>query len=187
MLADPEKLERICLNLLFNALKFTAANGHVNFSALKTDGWLAIEVRDSGMGIPADQLPHIFNRFWQADTSSQRKFQGMGIGLALVKELAEVQGGGVSADSIVGKGTTMTVKLPYIVPVSNATLVSPAPPSVRLPMQMTGRPASTGIALAMRLRPAQRRHLASRQRTPSRNPGSPQATLFAMGVSAMCE
>jgi signal transduction histidine kinase len=63
-------------------------------------------------GHPADQLPHIFSRFWQADTSSQRKFQGMGIGLALVKELAEVQGGSVSADSEVGKGTTMTVKLP---------------------------------------------------------------------------
>jgi signal transduction histidine kinase len=114
VLADPEKLERICLNLLFNALKFTAANGHVNFSALKTDGWLAIEVRDSGMGIPADQLPHIFNRFWQADTSSQRKFQGMGIGLALVKELAEAQGGNVVAVSEVGKGTTMTVNIPLL-------------------------------------------------------------------------
>ena len=114
VLADPEKLERICLNLLFNALKFTAANGRVSFSAIKHDGWLAIEVSDSGMGIPADQLPHIFNRFWQADTSSQRKFQGMGIGLALVKELAEVQGGNVVATSEVGKGTTMTVNLPLL-------------------------------------------------------------------------
>lgn len=112
VLADPEKLERICLNLLFNALKFTAAGGRVVFSAEKDGGWLVIEVCDSGMGIPDDQLPHIFNRFWQADTSSQRKFQGMGIGLALVKELAEVQGGSVSASSVVGKGTTMTVKLP---------------------------------------------------------------------------
>ncbi len=112
VLADPEKLERICLNLLFNAVKFTASGGRVDFTAAKEDGWLVVEVRDSGMGIPADQLPHIFNRFWQADTSSQRKFQGMGIGLALVKELAEVQGGSVNATSVVGKGTTMTVKLP---------------------------------------------------------------------------
>ncbi|MFO1482372.1 MAG: ATP-binding protein [Verrucomicrobiaceae bacterium] len=112
VMTDPDKLERICLNLLFNAVKFTAAGGHVSLSASKDDGWLVVEVRDTGMGIPADQLPHIFNRFWQADTSSQRKFQGMGIGLALVKELAEVQGGSVSAGSEVGKGTTMTIKLP---------------------------------------------------------------------------
>ena len=112
VLGDPEKMERICLNLLFNALKFTAANGSVSFSAMKSDGWLTIEVRDTGMGIPADQLQHIFNRFWQADTSSRRKFQGMGIGLALVKELSEVQGGNVVTTSEVGRGTTMTVNLP---------------------------------------------------------------------------
>ncbi|MBE2286316.1 MAG: response regulator [Prosthecobacter sp.] len=116
VMADPEKLERICLNLLFNALKFTAAGGRVSFGADAEDGWLVIEVRDTGMGIPATQLPHIFNRFWQADTSSQRKFQGMGIGLALVKELAEVQGGSVSAESEVGRGTSMTVKIPLRLP-----------------------------------------------------------------------
>lgn len=109
---DSDKLERIGLNLLFNALKFTAAGGRVEINASQQDAWLKIEVSDTGMGIPADQLPHVFNRFWQADTSSQRKFQGMGIGLALVKELAEVQGGDVSAESEVGKGTTMTVRLP---------------------------------------------------------------------------
>lgn len=113
VMTDPEKMERICLNLLFNALKFTAAGGRVELNASEQDGqWLVIEVRDTGMGIPAEQLPHIFSRFWQADTSSQRKFQGMGIGLALVKELAEVQGGSVVVTSEVGKGTTMTVMLP---------------------------------------------------------------------------
>lgn len=119
VMADPDKLERICLNLLFNALKFTAAGGRVSFSAIHDGDSFLIEVRDTGMGIPADQLPHIFSRFWQADTSSQRKFQGMGIGLALVKELAEVQGGGVSAASEVGKGTIMTVKLPLVTPETN--------------------------------------------------------------------
>lgn len=112
VLIDPEKLERICLNLLFNALKFTPAGGVVELIATRTSEWLQIDVRDTGMGIAADQLPHIFNRFWQADTSSQRKFQGLGIGLALVKELTTAQGGQVSASSTPGKGTTMTVRLP---------------------------------------------------------------------------
>ncbi len=112
IITDSEKLERICLNLIFNALKFTAASGRVEIKAYQQGEWLTIEVSDTGMGIPDEQLPNIFNRFWQADTSSQRKFQGMGIGLALVKELAEVQGGRVSAKSEVNAGTTMTVLLP---------------------------------------------------------------------------
>ena len=113
VMVDPEKVERICLNLLFNAIKFTAAGGFVEFSAIRDDDWLVIEVRDTGMGIAPEHLPHLFTRFFQADTSSQRKFQGMGIGLALVKELAEVQGGSVGATSELGKGTVMTVKLPF--------------------------------------------------------------------------
>ena len=113
VLVDPEKVERICLNLLFNALKFTAAGGFVEFSAVRDGPWLVLEVRDTGMGISPENLQHLFTRFFQADTSSQRKFQGMGIGLALVKELAEVQGGSVGATSELGKGTVMTVKLPF--------------------------------------------------------------------------
>jgi signal transduction histidine kinase len=113
VMVDPEKVERICLNLLFNAIKFTAAGGFVEFSAVRDDKWLVLEVRDTGMGISPENLQHLFTRFFQADTSSQRKFQGMGIGLALVKELAEVQGGSVGATSELGKGTVMTVKLPF--------------------------------------------------------------------------
>jgi signal transduction histidine kinase len=113
VMVDPEKVERICLNLLFNAIKFTAAGGFVEFSAIRDEAWLVLEVRDTGMGISPENLPHLFTRFFQADTSSQRKFQGMGIGLALVKELAEVQGGSVGATSELGKGTVMTVRLPF--------------------------------------------------------------------------
>jgi signal transduction histidine kinase len=111
-MADGEKLERICLNLLFNALKFTPSGGTVEFNAVPEDGFVRLEVRDSGVGISPEHLPHVFNRFWQADTSSQRKYQGMGIGMALVKELAEAHGGGVEATSEVGRGTVMTVRLP---------------------------------------------------------------------------
>lgn len=113
VMADSEKLERICLNLLFNALKFTPAAGTVTFKAAHEDNWLRLEVQDTGVGIAPEQLPNIFTRFWQADTSSQRKYQGMGIGLALVKEIAEAHGGSVTATSERGKGTTMSVLLPF--------------------------------------------------------------------------
>lgn len=127
VMTDPEKLERITLNLIFNALKFTAASGRVDFTARAEDEWMIIEVKDTGMGIKPEQLPYIFGRFWQADTSSQRKFQGMGIGLGLVKELVEIQGGSVSAASEMGKGTTMTVKLPLKHP-DHAVLAEAEPP-----------------------------------------------------------
>src|SRR5882724_8055319 len=113
VLADSDKLERILLNLLFNALKFTPAGGKVEVKAERENGELVLQVSDTGTGISEEQLPFIFDRFWQADTSSQRKYRGVGIGLALVKELVEVQDGSVTVTSAIGKGTQFTVRLPY--------------------------------------------------------------------------
>ena len=113
VLADSDKLERILLNLLFNALKFTPAGGKVEVKAKRENSELLLQVSDTGTGISDEQLPFIFDRFWQADTSSQRKYRGVGIGLALVKELVEVQGGNVTATSEIGKGTQFIVRLPY--------------------------------------------------------------------------
>ncbi|MGB7769291.1 MAG: ATP-binding protein, partial [Verrucomicrobiia bacterium] len=125
--ADSDKLEKVVLNLLFNALKFTPEGGHVELRAEKRTGSsapanptangqneeLAIVVSDTGIGIAEKNLPFVFDRFWQADGSAQRKFQGMGIGLALVKELTEMMHGTVAVESEEGKGTTFTVRLPY--------------------------------------------------------------------------
>jgi signal transduction histidine kinase len=111
--ADRDKLEKIVLNLVFNALKFTPSGGRVSLRAEKQDGEFVITVADTGMGISEKNLPHVFDRFWQADGSSKRKYQGVGIGLALVKELVEIQGGQVTVQSQEGKGTTFTVRLPY--------------------------------------------------------------------------
>ena len=116
VLADRDKLEKIVLNLVFNALKFTPAGGSVELRAEKQDEQFVLIVKDTGMGISEKNLPNVFSRFWQADDSSRRKYQGVGIGLALVKELVEVQEGKVSVASQEGKGTTFTVRLPYAKP-----------------------------------------------------------------------
>jgi signal transduction histidine kinase len=113
VLADRDKLEKIVLNLVFNALKFTPAGGRVELRALKENGEFVIVVSDTGVGIAEKNLPFVFDRFWQADGSSKRKFQGVGIGLALVKELTEFQGGKVTVRSQEGKGATFTVRFPY--------------------------------------------------------------------------
>jgi signal transduction histidine kinase len=113
VLADRDKLEKIVLNLVFNALKFTPSGGRVELRAEKQEDRLVLIVADTGMGISEKNLPHVFDRFWQADGSSKRKYQGVGIGLALVKELVEIQGGEVTVESKEGAGTTFRVRLPY--------------------------------------------------------------------------
>jgi signal transduction histidine kinase len=141
LLADRDKLEKIVLNLLFNALKFTPAGGRVELRADQEDPEWVLRVSDTGMGISEKNLPHVFSRFWQADDSSRRKFQGMGIGLALVKELVEVKGGKVSVASQEGQGTTFTIRLPYLkAPPPSA---APAEPSSSVPAsQPSGGAAS---------------------------------------------
>jgi signal transduction histidine kinase len=125
ILADRDKLDKIVLNLVFNALKFTPAGGRVELRAERREDKFVLAVIDTGMGISQENLEHVFDRFWQADGSSKRKFQGMGIGLALVRELVEIQGGEVTVESQEGKGTTFTVTLPY----EPATAVQPPPPA----------------------------------------------------------
>jgi signal transduction histidine kinase len=128
VMADRDKLEKILLNLLFNSLKFTPANGRVWLRAEKKDDFFILSVKDTGVGIAEKSLPFVFDRFWQEDGSSKRKFQGVGIGLALVKELTETMGGLVSVESQLGKGATFTVRLPFEKAEASALAVSPANP-----------------------------------------------------------
>ncbi|HTI69204.1 MAG TPA: ATP-binding protein [Candidatus Limnocylindria bacterium] len=110
--ADTDKLEKVFLNLLFNAVKFTSAGGKIELVGRLEDGEAIFEVVDTGVGIPSEQLAYVFERFWQGDSSPQRKYQGAGIGLALVRELVQAHGGRVEASSSPGVGTTMRVRLP---------------------------------------------------------------------------
>jgi signal transduction histidine kinase len=112
ILLDRDKFDKILLNLVINAIKFTPSGGTIEVKVTVVKNRLRLEVEDSGVGIPPEVLPRIFERFWQVDTSSTRKFQGAGIGLALVRSLSEAMDGSVKVDSKLGHGTVFTVELP---------------------------------------------------------------------------
>jgi signal transduction histidine kinase len=86
-MVDRDKFDKIVLNLVVNAIKFTPAGGNIEVRTVEENGRLKLSVADTGVGIPPDVLPRIFERFWQVDNSSTRKFQGAGIGLSLVRSL----------------------------------------------------------------------------------------------------
>lgn len=113
---DPQKLLNILSNLLSNALKFTPAGGKIEVQTMIVQAGyqevFRIIVADNGAGIPEEKLPHIFDRFYQADDSATRRAEGTGIGLALTKELVNLMGGAIEANSCEGEGTTLAVELP---------------------------------------------------------------------------
>jgi signal transduction histidine kinase/DNA-binding response OmpR family regulator len=117
---DPEKLEEVIFNLLSNAVKFTPAGGKITIMAQKNptkeanfpSGWLEISVYDTGPGIPMEQLAHIFNRFYQSDSTCEHHQKGSGIGLAIVKELVNLHHGQIAVHSREGEGTKFIIRLP---------------------------------------------------------------------------
>jgi two-component system, OmpR family, sensor histidine kinase BaeS len=111
VLADPRWLHQVVTNLLTNALKFTPVGGRVTISTFRDAADRVLQVTDTGTGIPADELPHIFERFWRG-RQAQQTASGSGIGLAIAAELAEAHGGRVAASSEPGRGTRMTLTLP---------------------------------------------------------------------------
>jgi signal transduction histidine kinase/PAS domain-containing protein len=108
---DRELWEKIVFNLLSNAFKFTF-DGEIEVSTQETNGGVELAVTDTGIGIPEDDLPHLFERFYRVKDARGRTFEGSGIGLALVQELAKQHGGTVRVKSEVGRGSTFTVTLP---------------------------------------------------------------------------
>ncbi len=110
---DPRRLQQIIWNLLSNAVKFTAEGGRVELSLTRRDPWISLAVSDTGQGIAPQFLPYVFDRFRQSDSSSTRRYGGLGLGLALVRHLTELHGGTVRATSDgEGQGATFTVELP---------------------------------------------------------------------------
>ncbi|MDX1671820.1 MAG: ATP-binding protein [Balneolaceae bacterium] len=110
LMGDPQQLERVVRNLVSNALKFTPEKGRVGVYLSETDENLELAVEDTGRGIPEEELPHIFDRFYQTKNSSEIMDRGTGIGLALVKEIIDLHDGTVDVTSKYGEGTTFTVQ-----------------------------------------------------------------------------
>ena len=110
--ADRVRLQQILLNLLSNAVKFTPKNGRVRVSVQSIDSRVEIAVADTGLGIDAVFLPHVFNRFSQRDSSSTRSVRGLGLGLAIARQTVLAHDGSVSATSTPGKGTEIRFVLP---------------------------------------------------------------------------
>jgi two-component system phosphate regulon sensor histidine kinase PhoR len=110
--ADERRLEEVVHNLLDNAVKYSHQNGRILIQAGAPDQEVVLSVRDEGVGIAANDLPRIFERFYRADRARSRELGGTGLGLSIVKHIAQLHGGRVEAESVVGQGTTIRVILP---------------------------------------------------------------------------
>jgi len=110
---DRLRIKQVLLNLLSNAIKFTHEGGTITVEAgPSAGGAVSVRVRDTGIGIPADLIPIVFEPFRQVDSTLGRKFEGTGLGLSLVRRLVELHGGTVALESVVDKGTVVSMALP---------------------------------------------------------------------------
>src|SRR5262249_3686027 len=110
--ADRTQIERLISNLLSNAVKYTATGGSVRVRAERTDETLQFVVEDTGVGIPAENLPHIFHRFYRVRNAHTNSVQGLGLGLSFVAWIVEAHGGRIDVASTAGEGTRFTVTFP---------------------------------------------------------------------------
>jgi PAS domain S-box-containing protein len=124
VIGDPERMRQILLNLVSNAVKFTE-QGSVHVTVESGADGVAVRVQDTGIGIAAEDLPHIFEAFRQVDTRLSRRHGGAGLGIAIAQKLAELMGGTITVESEVGKGSTFTLSLPTAPPAP----ASPEPPA----------------------------------------------------------
>ncbi len=109
---DADRLRQVIGNLVSNALRYTPAGGSITLRTWADDGWTYISVADTGQGIAADDLPHVFDRFYRAGTARDRASGGSGLGLAIARALVEAHGGKIAVESAAGQGTTFTITLP---------------------------------------------------------------------------
>ncbi|MET0640335.1 MAG: ATP-binding protein, partial [Hyphomicrobium sp.] len=141
--ADQDALEKIISNVIANAIKFTPPDGRIDISAARDGGMVTVTISDTGIGISAEQLPHIFDRFYQVDGSATRRHQGLGLGLALVRELMTRHGGDVTATSNAGHGTTFVLRFHHALEATQFDMSTDKPDRLADdPLRMFDRKAS---------------------------------------------
>jgi len=151
---DEAKIQHIIQNLLSNAIKFTPDYGkiiiHVKTIEIKKKSFLQIKVKDSGIGIAKEEIPHIFDRFYQSDNTSTRKVGGTGIGLALTKELVNLMNGTIIVDSQLDKGSEFIIQLPYEEELSSEIThdaIDLEPKIVAIPLAVSGPQKNNPVTL----------------------------------------
>lgn len=111
---DRERIIQLLTNLVGNALKFTPRGGAVSVTVHETDASVSIEVADTGPGIPAEELPHVFERFYRGTNTGEARASGSGLGLAIVRSIVEMHGGEIEVASVIGEGTEFRITLPRV-------------------------------------------------------------------------
>ncbi len=137
---DNDRLKQLLLNLISNALKYTPPEGTVRLDVWAEGGEAVMQVADTGEGIPPEDLPHIFDRFYRVDKARARKHGGAGLGLSIAHWIAQAHGGRIAVESTVGVGTTFIVRLPRAIPTADS--VRETRPALRIPRRL--RPGGEG-------------------------------------------
>jgi signal transduction histidine kinase len=109
---DRERIVQLMTNLIGNALKFTPRGGAVSVRLMDEPDEISIQVNDTGHGIPADELPHIFERFYRGTNTGDARASGSGLGLAIARSIVEMHAGEIEVSSVIGKGTIFRIRLP---------------------------------------------------------------------------
>lgn len=193
MFGDPHRIEIVLTNLVGNAMKFTPPGGRIEINVFHNPAGTAVEVTDTGPGISREEQQRIFDRFHQTETSERRRQGGVGIGLALARELAQLHGGSLTVESEIGKGSTFTLFLQsgkehfHTEIIERRQLQTELHPGRRIEDRVTGAPARSMEETTIELRPSQRppeRVLLDRGRVPRILVAEDEADLrgFIVGV-----
>lgn len=118
--ADKERIEQVLINIISNAIKYTPDGGRIDITASADDKEITVNVKDTGIGIPEEDLPHLFERFYRVEKSRTSETGGTGLGLAIAKEIVEAHGGHISVSSKQGEGSTVTICLPLVTKLKTA-------------------------------------------------------------------